>query len=753
MVRRSALAQTRQAVQREAYAVAGALRLAVDRRMAGLGGLASFVEVSWGRPTFEVDFERYAAVLVDGTTGIRTVQWVRDGVVRQTVPLSGNEAAIGLNLRDQQDPRLAEAFARAEQSSDIILTEPRELVQGGKGLIGRLAARASDGTLLAVVAVVLDLPPLLFEGGLDSARLQHRVAVYDTTGPMLFGERPDPAEQPVELAVTVPGGAWRVAVIPRDGWASSGAAGVATFRVRGAVVVLLLAGLTRAWSVRQREGRRLREAEAARQAEERFTRLFHLHPDGVVLTRLSDGALLEANDALEAMSGYTRTELLGRTTLELSFWARPEDRAYMLSLVQQNGVCRNVPMKFRRKNGALVETLVSARTIDLDGVPCLLSIVRDVTEQRELERQLATAQRLDAIGRLAGGMAHDFNNLLTGITGYADLLLAREPNLDARDDLEQIVRTADRGAELTRKLLAFARHQVQVPRVLDLNTVVADAGNLLRRLIGEHITLELVAAPDLGHVRVDAGAVEQILVNLAVNGRDAMPSGGTLRIGTRNEADDVLLEVRDTGAGIAPEHLEHIFEPFFTTKGSGRGTGLGLAMCYGLVHQAGGRIEVESTLGQGTTMRVRLPRVEAPVEPAKRGAVPASPMPRGTETVLVAEDEPTVRELIHRTLSGLGYTVLAAADGAEAVHVAAHFALPIQLLLTDVVMPTMGGEELAARLKAERHDLRVVFMSGYTSDAAALQAAVAAGDSFVAKPFTPRELARQVRAALDRPRA
>jgi signal transduction histidine kinase len=396
-----------------------------------------------------------------------------------------------------------------------------------------------------------------------------------------------------------------------------------------------------------------------------------------------------------------------------------------------------------------------------------LAFAASQARSRTLETQLAVSQRMEAVGRLAGGVAHDFNNILTAISGYADLLLADlPPSDDRRKDVEEIHQAAQRAASLTQQLLAFSRRQVLQPKVVDLNGLVRDIEKMLRRLIGEDILFATVLHPRLGNVRADPGQLEQVLVNLAVNSRDAMPDGGRLTIETRNvELDEsyaadhpgvkpgryVLLAVSDTGMGMDEETKARIFEPFFTTKVRGKGTGLGLATVYGIVQQTGGHIWPYSEPGKGTTMRVYLPRVDEPADPIEKpGAAPEEL--RGTETILLVEDEAQVRAVTRQLLERNGYTVLEARDGPSALALAegSDGATRVHLLLTDVIMPGMSGRDLATRLLAHRPDLRVVYMSGYTDDAVVRHGMLEPGLAYLEKPFRPATLLRKVREALDK---
>jgi nitrogen-specific signal transduction histidine kinase/CheY-like chemotaxis protein len=390
-------------------------------------------------------------------------------------------------------------------------------------------------------------------------------------------------------------------------------------------------------------------------------------------------------------------------------------------------------------------------------------VAQDVTGRRQLEEQLLQAQKMEAIGNLAGGIAHDFNNLLTGMIGYLTFARRRlPPDAVAQDDLTQVDRAARRAAALTSQLLSYARRQMVVPAVVDLNATVAALDPMIRRVVGEDIEVTTQLDEALGATRVDPGQLEQVLLNLVANARDAMPAGGSLRIRTRNvtlspdtarhlpearPGDYVAIEVMDDGAGMGPEILARIFEPFFTTKPPGAGTGLGLAMCYGIVKQADGHIEVESEPGRGSRFTVLLPRESVAAESATAEGRPAAP--EGRETVLLVEDDPTVRSLAARMLEERGYTVLQAENAAAAVECAEQTRHTIDLLLTDVVMPGGNGRELAETLTGRQPALAVLYMSGYTADMVLRQGLVQESVSFLPKPFTETALAEAVRHTLD----
>ena len=388
----------------------------------------------------------------------------------------------------------------------------------------------------------------------------------------------------------------------------------------------------------------------------------------------------------------------------------------------------------------------------------------DITERKHLEEQLRQSQKMEAVGRLAGGIAHDFNNLLTAIIGYSQLLLGRiEVGGPMQEELEEIRKAGERAASLTRQLLAFSRKELLQPQVLDLNALVANLDKMLRRLIGEDIELVTIFGPGLEPVEADPAQLEQVVLNLVVNARDAMPQGGKIVIETKNlELDEayahqhvsvspgryVMLAVSDQGSGMNAETLKHIFEPFYTTKRHEEGTGLGLSTVYGVVKQSGGNVWVYSEVGRGTTFKIYLPQANEVVD-ARKTETASTEVARGTETVLVAEDEELVRKFVRSILEKSGYTVLEAHHGSEALRVALQHPGLIHLLLTDVVMPLMDGKLLAQRMVDLRPGIRVLFMSGYSENAVVHHGALEAGTAFIEKPFTVESLARKVREALD----
>jgi PAS domain S-box-containing protein len=512
---------------------------------------------------------------------------------------------------------------------------------------------------------------------------------------------------------------------------------------------------------------RKRTADLAR-AEEKYRGIFENATEGIFQTT-PDGRYLSANPALARLDGHdSPAELMAAINdIGAQLYVDPGRRAEFIRLLETQGVVKDFESQIRRKDGRVIWVSENARAVrDSQGRTLHYEgTVQDITERKRLEDQLRQSQKMEAIGRLAGGVAHDFNNLLTGIIGYTDLLMnSCTPDNPLYEDLLQIRRAGERAAALTGQLLAFSRRQMMTPRTLDLNGIIADMGRMLRRLLGEDVELITQLAPDLGKVRADPGQIEQVLLNLAVNARDAMPDGGRLTIETANvELDErlggpepggqggphVLIVVSDTGCGMDEQTLAHLFEPFFTTKEVGKGTGLGLATTYGIIKQSDGHIGVFSRPGHGTTFKIYLPRHEEAPRLGRRTA-PSFQLTSGSETILLAEDEELVRKLARLALEASGYTVLVADNGAEALRLATGHTGRIHLLVADVVMPKMGGRILAQELVRLRPETKVLFLSGYTDDEVLRQGIHEAEAAFLQKPFTPDGLAQKVREVLDR---
>jgi PAS domain S-box-containing protein len=532
----------------------------------------------------------------------------------------------------------------------------------------------------------------------------------------------------------------------------------------GAADYILKGRLTRLGPAVRGALERERMTRQLREREEYFKSLIEQAMD-IIAVLDADGAVRYASPSVLPLLGYGAEELVGQHIFDL---VHPDDIGPALRVFAE-GVAtgqggRLLGLQVRHKDGTYRSLEAIGRFL-LDD-PVVRGVVinaRDVTERRSLERQLLQAQKMEAVGRLAGGIAHDFNNVLTAIFGYADLLTEELPaGSPARQDLEEIRKAATRASALTRQLLAFSRQQVLAPMVLSVNDLVADVDKMLRRLVGEDVDLRLNLARDAGNVRADSGQLQQVIMNLVVNARDAMPTGGKLVIETADaelteqyaelhqaviSGRYVMLAVSDTGVGMDAQTKARIFEPFFTTKEKGKGTGLGLSTVYGIVKQSGGYVWVYSELGHGTTIKLYLPRVDAPAEPQAPPRETATLT--GTETILLAEDDDILRPLTKGLLAKLGYTVLDAESAEQALAVAGARQGPIHLLVADVVMPGASGRELARRLAQSRPETRVLYVSGYTDDAIVHHGMLDPGLKFLQKPFTPAALARKVRDVLD----
>jgi PAS domain S-box-containing protein len=546
------------------------------------------------------------------------------------------------------------------------------------------------------------------------------------------------------------------------------------------VEVLQLAhALTKKWQVTRQAALRIEEMDVMvrqrtqelqtandllRSSEERFSKAFHASPIPMAIHTLDEGRFADGNEAFLRMIGYSREQLIGRTAGELGICSDLERQAWPLLKAQKN--VRNLECQVTSHTGELRQALVSLEIFSLAGQPHVLMIAEDLTEKRKLEAELRQAQKMEAVGQLAAGVAHDFNNILTIIQGHASLqLAAAELDEDVADSFRHIASAGERAANLTRQLLAFSRKQVMKPRRLDLNGLVRQIGTVLPRLIGEHIRLVMNLEPDLPAVFADDCNMEQIVLNLAVNARDAMPSGGTLTVRTEDiTVDDdhlrqvpeatrgnyICLSMRDTGIGMDEHTRNRIFEPFFTTKDVGKGTGMGLATVYGIVKQHEGWVEVDSEAGEGATFKIYLPVCEEKAEPESR-VIAFTPRPLGAgRTVLVVEDDASVRGLVKEILLHYHYRVIEAEDGEEALALARQYRNEIVLLLTDMVMPRgVSGRELAERLLKERPDLKVIYTSGYSPELFNTSLVLEEGVNYLPKPYTSARLAEILRGALE----
>jgi hypothetical protein len=529
----------------------------------------------------------------------------------------------------------------------------------------------------------------------------------------------------------------------------------------------LAPAVRRAMQEVENEATNRRTKESLRETEQQLQIIFNESPLGIALVGV-DGRPILTNAALQKMLGYTGEEL---SRMPFTDFTHSEDCAQDVALYEQliQGTRKSyqIEKRFLRKDGQVVLGRLSVSVAREPGNHgnFAIGMVEDITDRRNLETQFIEAQKMDVIGQLASGVAHDFNNILAIVMGYNDLLTAELP-LDSPfyKYTEEIRHASARAAQLTKQLLVFSRKQTVQPVVLDLNGVARDLDKMLRRLIGEHIEMTVVPGESIGHIKADSGYVGQVLMNLVINARDAMPDGGKLIITTANvtlggdqgfehknavPGDYVMLSVKDTGTGMTDKVKAHLFEAFFTTKPLGKGTGLGLATCQTIVKQCLGHITFSSEVGKGTTFQVYFPRVYQPLN-VESSPVPTGPMPRGTETLLLVEDEPGVRHMARRVLENQGYEVLSAPNGQDALRVAHdHKGNPIRLVVSDVIMPLMGGKAMAEWLKTTYPHLKILFTSGYTDDDIFQPGVHEAGVEFLPKPYTPAMLAGKVREMLD----
>jgi len=505
---------------------------------------------------------------------------------------------------------------------------------------------------------------------------------------------------------------------------------------------------------------RRRVEEALREREAHYRLMFDKSPLPKWMYDLETLRFLAVNEAAIREYGYSREEFLAMTIKDTR---PPEDVPALLESIRQSALAKVGVWRHKKKNGDIMQMEIITHTFTLDGRECRLAVGRDVTERLRLEEQLRQSQKMEAVGRLAGGVAHDFNNVLSVILSYGEMLLSEmKPGEPMHDDIAEIRKAGLRAADLTRQLLMFSRQQVLAPKVLDLNDVLTSMDKMLQRILGADVDLVSLPTRPLGRVRADPSSVEQVIMNLVVNARDAMPTGGKLTIETANVVLDeayaqahfgvkpgphVMLAVSDTGTGIEKSTLARIFEPFFTTKESGKGTGLGLSTVFGVVQQSGGSVWVYSEVGKGTTFKVYLPRVDAAVETVGE-TVPPTTL-RGSETILLVEDDDQVRVVARGILQRSGYHVIEARNAGEALLHSEKHPTTIHLLLSDVVMPQMSGPELAKRLASARPDMRVLCMSGYTDDSIVRHGVLEAQIAYLQKPITPEALTTRVREVLD----
>jgi PAS domain S-box-containing protein len=517
-----------------------------------------------------------------------------------------------------------------------------------------------------------------------------------------------------------------------------------------------------------------RQAEAALQSSEARKNAIVQSSLDCIVTMDHEGKILEFNPAAEKVFGHARADVMGRGLAEVIIPPALRERhregmVHYLATGETQVIGKRIEITAIRSDGSEFPIELAITRMGREKPPTFTGFIRDLSERKRLEAQLFQSQKLETVGKLAGGIAHEFNSILTAIIGQSELLLGDLPaGSPLANNATEISKAASRAATLTRQLLAYGRKQFLQPETLDLNRVIADMEGIFHHLMGEDVETHIVPAPGLHAVMADAGQIEQVIMNLAINARDAMPRGGKLTLETANvtfdeqsvgryselePGDYVMLAITDTGTGMSEKVKARLFEPFFTTKDVGQGTGLGLSTCYGIIKQSGGHISVYSELAIGTTFKIYLPQIEAQAKiPVRR--LDSPDLPRGTETILLVEDDPALREMAAALLSRLGYTVLEAANGIEALSPKQQRDIGhIDLLFTDVVMPHMSGKELSERVQALYPHTRVLFTSAYTENAIVHQGVLNKGVALLQKPFTPSALAHKLREVLDQPAA
>ncbi len=708
--------------------------------------------------------------------------WLRDEAVIVRDAQTGKRLTRGLLIDITERKRADEALRRSEESYRMFVAESSEGIFR-QDLDAPLAIDLPEG----------ELAQQIFQHSYMAECNEAMAQMYGLNSPAeLLGKRLTdllPGDEPGNLEITREYIRNGFRLLERESQELD-VHGQPKVFLRSMFGIVERGKLLRTWGIQRdiSEGLKADEArrkaeDALRESEERYRSFVEQSSEGIfrmeydpavpcdlpiaeqLIVGRKNGYLAECNDALARMYGRASAlELIGKPLSEFLVLNDPGTRQFMENFIREGYQTTDqesyeVDLQGRKK---IFRNTMSGVVVDGHWVRTW-GISRDVTERVHLEEQLRNAQQLEAIGRLAGGIAHDFNNLLSVIMGHGELLLATsQKDESARTGLEQIRRAADRAASLTQQLLAFSRKQVLQPKVLDMNEVVADVQKMLARVIGEDIELVASLHSSLLPVQADPGQVEQVLMNLAVNARDAMPQGGKLKMETSNVEVDmeqardlelaagryVMLRVTDSGVGMDGATLSHIFEPFFTTKPMGKGTGLGLATVYGIVKQSGGSIQVKSGVGQGSEFRIYFPAAEGGSSKRKEspGSVTAG---GGSETILIAEDEPDLRELTRIFLEGYGYTVLEAASAEQALETAERFREPISLLLTDVIMPGMSGRQLAEKILSKRPQTKIVYMTGYTDDMVVQHKVLEPGVNLLQKPFTKVDLALKVRSTLD----
>ena len=803
--RTSLVTQERARVRAYAAPYASALESVIGRRLSRLEGLKTLVETRASMRDVWSEFPTYAEALAIGVPGIRALQLIENGRIAATRPAEDSIQLVGYDLHSDPRAVIGDDVRRAMAQDSVTVTGPIELLQGGRGIVARHRVTRPEPGAPDLVAIVLDLPVVLNEAA-AIANVPDSIAVMlrDRTNGIIG--TPHNVPDPIRVPVRLPDGGWEVQAAPVGGWAASVSAELFPTRVASALIVLLAMWLTYTLVGRQERleldvlartgdlelanaelkrevGVRQSAEERLRENDERLRLALNSGRMGTWDYDTSSDVMHWSANAMAIMGAPAEEH--AESGVQFLRSVPVEFRNAIVSAVKQatngpdGGVAPDCRAEFRftlpdggeRWLYATGELLAGTR----DRGDRLVGVIMDITERRHLEEQLLQSQKMEAVGTLAGGIAHDFNNLLTAILGFAQLsqmqaaalkLEGSTPELrdgleELRTDLDEIVKAGERASLLTGQLLAFSRRQVHKPTRIDINAVVREVERMLVRLIGERITLETHTAPQSLPVLADPGQIAQVIVNLVVNARDALPGGGSIRLCTRAiEVTDpaeapfaglavgtwVIVAVEDNGMGMTPEVMARMFEPFFTTKRVGEGTGLGLSTVYGIVTQGGGRVFVQSTVGVGTSMHVAIPMHTAAAGTAQNGDTRAPQQTRAAH-VLVVEDEPGLRRLVAEILTRRGYTVEVASDGVEALSSLTDGERPPDLVLSDVVMPRLGGRALADEIARLGMTMPVLFMSGYP---AGEELPEDEAHTFIGKPFTPDALVRKVRALLER---
>ncbi len=771
---------------------AGLVSAAIGRRVAEMSGLKAFVASRRSPSQLTAEFPLYGAGVVDNHATVRAVQVVRNGRIAIVYPMPGNESAVGYDIGTDSRDETRLDYQRTMATDRVTLSGPIPLVQGGHGIILRQRVRTRYDTAVDLVALVIDLRLILNEMNIERPPAGIVLHLLDRHRALVAASQPELPAEPEVVAAPVPDGDWELRGAPVEGWSVVIEGRVRPVRLQLVSVVLLLTVL--AYLLADRDARLQRAVDLRTTA---VLQLVEARTATIRRLEASEAALAANEDRLRQALAAARMatfEIDARTQRVL--WSPEIGPMHGLPEGASPSTIEEAVLTFHRDDRrAVIEAFQAAvrgpttgalqyRSHGADGQPRwmaatwisrvgpdgavdrIFGTVTDVTERKSLEEQFLHAQKMEAIGSLAGGIAHDFNNLLTVILGAGQLARSAAIVLPGAEDLgaelDEIIRAGERAAVLTGQLLAFSRRQVVKPSRFDLGELVVGMSSMLKRLVGERIELQSNAGRMSAPVWADQGQMTQVVMNLAVNARDAMSAGGTMRIDISTEQRSgqdaalvdglapgryVRLAVSDTGVGIDPSVAHMVFDPFFTTKPTGQGTGLGLSMVHEIAAQARGAVRFVSNPGGGTIFEVFVPYSDAVADAIAVSEAPSLARSGGRRTILVAEDEEGLRRLVSRILTDDGFEVLLATDGEAALRTARGHDGPIDLLLSDVVMPKLGGLELASALKKERPATRVLLMSGYPERASGERAEV--GDTpFLAKPFSPAQLRDAVHDAL-----